>query len=175
MPLLRVVTVWLLAACAAGAANAQDAGLTRAGGDHGAVLVFAPDPEDPRLSLQRRVRAETAQRLAERGILWIEIIRGRGVVREGDPASDLDEGALRAGFGLGAPDFAAGFIGPDGAVKFRATVPVSAEDLLARIEASLPAAENSSPPAAGIAPKSRSEGQSRRDHFDRERRVGPSR
>ena len=174
MGMARIVTLCLLAALAAGPSSSalgQAAGLERFEGHKAAFLIFAPDPNDPRLTAQRQVRAETEAELRAKGLLWIEVIRGRGVAMDGISAPELDEGALRARLGVGAGEFVAGLVGRDGSIKLRAHEPVSGENLLAWAERDAAPA-----PDAGAAPDpARPDRRNHKDYFDRERRAGPPR
>jgi hypothetical protein len=93
------------------------------------LLVAAPNPDDPRAALQRRIFEAWAREAADRDLSLVEVTES-SVAGASDPAA-----SLRRRYHLDLSAFQVLLIGKDGHVDLRAARPIDAETLQGRIDA----------------------------------------
>lgn len=114
------------------------------------VLVFAPNPNDPRLAGQRAALAADPRGMAERQVVTYEVVGNDAVSRGAERLASKAVPEFRKRFNVPVDDFEVIVIGLDGLVKQRGDEVVDEQELFALIDAMLlrQAELNAAPPPA---------------------------
>jgi len=98
------------------------------------LLVFAPDPADPRWEQQTGALDDTKAGLAERDMDDVRIAGDSGTANGDEMVAD-DVAALRARYDVETDDFAVILVGKDGGEKLRVTETIAIDEIFATIDA----------------------------------------
>jgi Domain of unknown function (DUF4174) len=98
------------------------------------LVLFSPSESDASFQAQKQGLASSAQGVAERDLVIMEILE-QGLSRAGNQLlSEKSVQAIRKRFGVQAGAFQVLLIGKDGGVKLRSSEPVSMKDLFGLID-----------------------------------------
>jgi hypothetical protein len=131
---LTLALAVLLAAAVTGP-SASEAGMQRFEWQNRPLLVFAPTPDDARLTDQLEIARTHADGWTERDMVTIAVVGDRPVTVDGTRAKDLANAKLRARYGVAGDGFAAILVGKDGTEKLRRSQPIAARTLFETIDA----------------------------------------
>lgn len=98
------------------------------------LLVFTPDPTDPRLSRQTTMLAEAGAGVAERRLAVYIVEMDRVFTTFGAPAPDAEADTLRRRFRVPDDTFRVVLVGLDGGTKLTVDEPLTMERLFATID-----------------------------------------